>query len=50
MPTMPLCARLGLVAFWLATGEWPDCASEVPYAFQRACEQARGVPKEDFGF
>ena len=46
----PLCARLGLVEFWLASDKWPDCASEVPYDFQRACEQARAVPKEDFGF
>ncbi|MBT2322211.1 hypothetical protein J7E62_07560 [Variovorax paradoxus] len=46
----PLCARLGLVEFWLASGKWPDCASEVPYDFQRACEQARAVPKEHFGF
>ena len=46
----PLCARLGLVDFWLASGRWPDCASEVPYDFQRACEQARAVPKEEFGF
>jgi len=46
----PLCARLGLVEFWLASGKWPDCASEVPYDFQSACEQARAVPKEDFGF
>ncbi|VTU39036.1 hypothetical protein H6CHR_05372 [Variovorax sp. PBL-H6] len=46
----PLCARLGLVEFWLTSGKWPDCASEVPYDFQRACEQARAVPKEDFGF
>ena len=22
----PLCARLGLVEFWLASGKWPDCA------------------------
>ena len=21
-----LCARLGLVQFWLSTGKWPDCA------------------------
>jgi len=46
----PLCARLGLVEFWLASGKWPDCASEVPYDFQRACEQASDVPKEAFGF
>ena len=45
-----LCARLGLVAFWLATGQWPDCADEVPYDFRRACELAQGVSKEAFGF
>ena len=45
-----LCARLGLVEFWLATGKWPDCADEVPYDFRAACEAARDVPKEAFGF
>jgi adenylate cyclase len=46
----PLCARLGLVEFWLASGKWPDCASEVPYDFKAACEHASDVPKETFGF
>ena len=41
-----LCARLGLVEFWIATGRWPDCASEVPYDFKAACEAVRDVPKE----
>jgi hypothetical protein len=45
-----LCARLGLVDFWLATGKWPDCVDEVPYDFKAACEGARQVPTEDFGF
>jgi tetratricopeptide (TPR) repeat protein len=45
-----LCARLGLVEFWLATGKWPDCADEVPYDFRAACEAARDVPMEAFGF
>ena len=45
-----LCARLGLVEFWLSTGHWPDCADEVPYDFRRACEQVRDVPKDDFSF
>ena len=45
-----LCARLGLVAFWLASGLWPDCADEVPYDFRRACEQAQGCSEEEFGF
>ena len=45
-----LCARLGLVEFWLATQKWPDCADEVPYDFKAACEQARSIPKEPFEF
>jgi TolB-like protein len=45
-----LCARLGLVEFWLATGEWPDCADEVPYDFKAECEKARRIPIERFGF
>jgi hypothetical protein len=45
-----LCARLGLVEFWLATQKWPDCADEAPYDFKAACEAARGVPKEPFEF
>ena len=47
---VPLCARLGLVEFWLATGKWPDCADEVPYDFRLECENARDVPKERFAF
>jgi len=45
-----LCARLGLVEFWLKTQKWPDCADEVPYDFKAACEQARSMPKEAFEF
>ncbi|MBW2542288.1 MAG: hypothetical protein JRF15_09370 [Deltaproteobacteria bacterium] len=45
-----LCARLGLVEFWLATEKWPDCVDEVPYDFKTACAEAQGVMKEDFGF
>ncbi len=45
-----LCARLGLVEFWLASGQWPDCADEVPYDFRAACQQVRSVPKDEFGF
>jgi hypothetical protein len=47
---VPLCARLGLVRFWLEAGTWPDCVAEVPYDFRAACEQARNVPVETFGF
>jgi TolB-like protein len=45
-----LCARLGLVEFWLATQKWPDCVDEVPYDFVAACEQAQSIPKEAFEF
>ena len=50
-PRFPrLCARLGLVSFWHASGLWPDCADELPYDFRRGCEQVREVPVDDFGF
>jgi hypothetical protein len=45
-----LCARLGLVQFWMATGKWPDCADEVPYDFKAECARVQAVPQEDFGF
>ncbi len=47
---VPLCARLGLVEFWLTTQKWPDCVEEVPYDFKAACEMARSIPKEVFEF
>ena len=45
-----LCARLGLVEFWLATGKWPDCVDEVPYDFKAECEKARMIPVHEFRF
>jgi TolB-like protein len=45
-----LCARLGLVDFWLATDKWPDCASETPYDFKLECERAQDTKRESFGF
>ncbi len=45
-----LCARLGLVEFWMATGKWPECTAEVPYDFKAECQKVRDVPKEDFGY
>ncbi|NNC76789.1 MAG: hypothetical protein HKN77_02430 [Woeseiaceae bacterium] len=45
-----LCARLGLVEYWNATGKWPDCVDEVPYDFRAACKQAGSIPKEAVGF
>jgi hypothetical protein len=44
-----LCARLGLVGFWMATGRWPDCVDEVPYDFRLQCERVQHVRKEEFG-
>jgi tetratricopeptide (TPR) repeat protein len=38
-----LCAKLGLVHYWLETGRWPDCADEVPYDFRA---EARKVAAE----
>jgi TolB-like protein/tetratricopeptide (TPR) repeat protein len=45
-----LCARLGLVEYWTATSQWPDCTDEVAYDFKAACAEARDVPREEFGF
>jgi adenylate cyclase len=47
---VPLCARLGLVRFWLETKKWPDCVDEVPYDFKEECEGARDIPIDRFGF
>jgi hypothetical protein len=43
-----LCARLGLVEYWLETQQWPDCADVTPYDFRRECESYRGYPKDRF--
>ncbi|MBU6165579.1 MAG: TIR domain-containing protein [Alphaproteobacteria bacterium] len=43
-----LCARLGLVEYWLATQKWPDCADTVPYDFRAECEKYRDHPKDVF--
>lgn len=44
-----LCARLGLVDYWLETGKWPDCVDErLPYDFRAACETHRDHPKDRF--
>ena len=43
-----LCARLGLVEYWLTTQSWPDCADVVPYDFRAECEKYRDYPKDVF--
>jgi TolB-like protein len=43
-----LCARLGLVEFWMTTGKWPDCADEVAYDFKAECAHAQRITKDDF--
>jgi len=43
-----LCARLGLVEFWIGTDRWPDCADEVPYDFRAECARAHDTPRESF--
>lgn len=47
---VPLCARFGLVEFWLDTGKWPDCVDHVPYDFKGECEKARAIPVHDFRY
>lgn len=50
-PRFPrLCARLGLVEFWRATGQWPDCADDLPYDFRAGCAAVARLPKDEFGF
>jgi hypothetical protein len=36
-----LCAKLGLIDYWVATGRWPDCADEgvLPYDFKVECRR-----------
>jgi hypothetical protein len=34
------CRHVGLVDYWITSGRWPDCASEVPYDFKAECEKA----------
>jgi TolB-like protein len=43
-----VCARLGLVDYWLESGHWPDCAGEVGYDFKAEAEGLRGHPKDAF--
>jgi hypothetical protein len=45
-----LCARFGLVEFWLTTSKWPDCVDEVAYDFKAECEKARAVPIDELRF
>jgi tetratricopeptide (TPR) repeat protein len=48
-PRFPqLCARLGLVEFWMSTGKWPDCVAEVPYDLRGECAKVRQVAKDEF--
>jgi TolB-like protein len=41
-----LCARLGLVDYWLTQSVWPDCVDEVPYDFKAACLAARDTARD----
>ena len=41
-PRFPrLCAKLGLCAYWVKSGRWPDCAEEglLPYDFKAECRK-----------
>jgi TolB-like protein len=41
-----LCARLGLVDYWLTTQHWPDCVDEVApyYDFEAECRKVTAGP------
>ena len=41
-----LCARCGLVEYWLTTQQWPDCVDEVApyYDFKTECEKVAAGP------
>jgi TolB-like protein len=41
-----LCARLGLVEYWMASGHWPDCVDEVAphYDFKAECARVAAGP------
>lgn len=40
-PRFPtLCAKLGLAAYWLETGLWPDCTDALPYDLREGCKAA----------
>ncbi|WP_422346006.1 winged helix-turn-helix domain-containing protein [Parasphingorhabdus sp.] len=43
-----LCARYGLVEYWLELQKWPDCADQVPYDFRAECEKYRDYPKDEY--
>ena len=43
-----VCARLGLVRYWLESGHWPDCADEVGYDFRAECERLAASPVDRF--
>ena len=43
-----VCARLGLVDYWLESQLWPDCAEQVPYDFKAECERLDGHPHDIF--
>lgn len=43
-----LCARYGLVEYWLELQKWPDCADQVPYNFRAECEKYHDYPKDEF--
>jgi hypothetical protein len=40
---LQLCAKLGLVRYWLESGSWPDCADVVPYDFRAEARRLAGA-------
>ena len=43
-----VCARLGLVEYWLESGHWPDCADAVGYDFRAECAMHAVIEADHF--
>ena len=38
-----LCAKLGLVDYWVGQERWPDCAEGTPYDFRAEARRLKGA-------
>jgi adenylate cyclase len=39
-----LCHKIGLCAYWVTTGHWPDCADQLPYDFRTEARRLMDQP------
>jgi TolB-like protein len=40
-----LCERLGLCAYWVSSGRWPDCVEWTPYDFKALARERAAAPR-----